>query len=154
MVSDLLKFAANKLTMKIQVTTGMTIAALQQAFSACFPNLALAFFSKPHEIFQSSPVKYLLTDSSLSLERIEKHPHNGAVEVYADITVADLEQFFEQEFGLHVQIFRKTGNTWQETTLSDQLTLGAQNAFSMEEAAVESQSSLSRHNTRTEWFLG
>jgi len=140
--------------MKIQVTTGMTIAELQQAFSACFPNLALAFFSKPHEIFQSSPVKYLLTESSLSLERIEKHPHNGTLEVYANMTVADLEQYLEQEFGLHVQVFRKFGNTWQETTLSDHLTLGVQNALSVEEAAVEGPSSLSHQNTRTEWFLG
>jgi hypothetical protein len=132
----------------------MTIAELQQAFSECFPNLALVFFSKPHEVFQSSPVKYLLTESNTPLGRFEKHPHNGAVEVYANMTVAELEQFFEQEFGLHVQVFRKSGNTWQETTLSDQLTLGAQNAYSIEEASIQSQPALGHHNARTEWFLG
>jgi hypothetical protein len=140
--------------MKIQVSSGMTIAALQQAFSECFPNLALAFFSKPHEIFQSSPVKYLLTESNTPLERIEKHPHNGTVEVFADMTVADLEQLFEQEFGLHVQVFRKSGNTWQETTLSDQLTLGTQNAYSMDELPIPGQVPNDHHNARTEWFLG
>ena len=133
---------------------GMTIAELQQAFSACFPNLALAFFSKPHAIFQSSPVKYLLTESNTPLQRIEKPPHNGEVEVNVDTTVADLEQFFEREFGLHVQVFRKSENTWQETTLSDQLTLGAQNAFSKEEAAVRGQTTSGHQNARTEWFLG
>lgn len=140
--------------MKIQITKGMTIAALQQAFSECFPNLALAFFSKPHEVFQSSPVKYLLTDSNTTLERIERQPRNGAVDLYADMTVAELELFFEQEFGLHVQVFRKTGNTWQETTLSDQLTLGAQNAYVTEEASIQGQTPIGHHNARTEWFLG
>jgi hypothetical protein len=70
------------------------------------------------------------------------------------MTVADLEQFFEREFELHIQVFRKVGNTWQETTLSDQLTLGEQNSIILDEASIQGKPPLDHHNARTEWFLG
>ena len=142
--------------MKIYVSTRMSIAALQQAFSECFPYLSLSFFSKPHDIYQSSPVKYLITECTTSLERIEAQPHSADVEIFADMKVSELEQLFEQEFGLHVQVLRKEGNTWEETTLTDNLSLSEQNA--MAAAALDSDLHsvpLSEyHDARTEWFLG
>ena len=142
--------------MKIHVTTHMTIAALQQAFSECFPNLSLSFFTKPHEIYQSCPVKYLITEDNTRLERIERHPHNGDVEIFADMKVSELEQLFEKEFGLHVQVLRKLGNTWTETTFTDNLSLREQNAKAAETNASDYPIGLfsDYHDARTEWYLG
>jgi hypothetical protein len=140
--------------MKIQVNTSMTIAALKLAFSDCFPNLSLSFFTKPHDVFQSSPVKYLITECNMVLEGIEKHPHNADIEIYADMTVADLEQLFEQEFGLHVQVLRKEGNFWVETAFTDNLSLRAQNAILTESKARNEHPNTDYHDARTEWFLG
>jgi hypothetical protein len=48
-----------------------------------------------------------------------------------------LERLFENEYGLHLQVFRRSGNTWLETSVSDDLTL--------EEQEAKAESSL-RHN--------
>jgi hypothetical protein len=43
------------------------------------------------------------------------------------MTVADLEFRLEKEYGLHIQVFRKSGNIWLETTATDNWTLDRQN---------------------------
>ena len=43
------------------------------------------------------------------------------------MTVVDLEQSFSDVFGLGVQIFRKSGKVWLETTVTDGWTLDEQN---------------------------
>jgi hypothetical protein len=42
--------------------------------------------------------------------------------------VWQLEKQFEEGFGLHVQVFRKSGRTWLETSVTDDLTLVEQQA--------------------------
>jgi hypothetical protein len=140
--------------MKIHITMRMTIAELQQAFSEYFPNLSLSFFSKPHEIFQSSPVKYLFTEYNLPLERIEGHPHDGDIEIFPDMTVADLEHLFEREFGLHIQVLRKEGRFWVETAFTDNLSLCAQNEMATVSKGENSSPNVNYHDARTEWYLG
>ena len=144
------------LAMKIQVSAHMTIAALQQVFSECFPYLSLSFFSKPHDIYHSSPVKYLITECDMLLERIEAHPHNATIEIYADMKVSELEQLFEGVFGLHVQVLRKAGHSWIETSISDDLSLREQNEIGAQTKDCDSQMvSLNDYqDARTEWYLG
>jgi hypothetical protein len=134
----------------------MTLAALQQAFRLCFPNLSLSFYTKPHDIYQSSPVKYLITESNTLLKHIEARPHDGDVEIFADMKVSELEQLFEQEFGLHVQVFRRMGNTWVETTFTDNLSLCEQNEKAEEITDSDKYPTpLSDYlDARTEWYLG
>lgn len=88
------------------------------------------------------------------LERIERHPHNADIEIYADMSVADLEQLFEQEFGLHVQVLRKEGNFWVETAFTDNLSLQEQNAMSPELKGDKVVPNADYHDARTEWYLG
>jgi hypothetical protein len=49
-------------------------------------------------------------------------------------TVAYFEQFFQNELGMPVQVFRKAGDTWLETIQTDHLTLLKQNAMGFESA--------------------
>lgn len=44
-----------------------------------------------------------------------------------DMTVTDLEQSFNTIYGLGVQVFRKSGKIWLETTVTDGWTLEEQN---------------------------
>ena len=44
-----------------------------------------------------------------------------------DLDDAELEEIFETNFGLHVQIFRKSGKIWLETSTTDGWTLNQQN---------------------------
>lgn len=141
--------------MILQVFAHMTIADLQQKFSECFPYLSLSFFSRPHGIYQYSPVKYLITERETPLDRLEDRPHNASLNIVADMTVSQLEQLFEKELGLHVQVLRKDGDSWTETTLTDNLSLSDQNtqAFRAKNMLCASLPT-NYHDARTEWYLG
>ena len=113
--------------MKIQVSKDKTIAQLQDAFSQTFPFLKLAFFTKPHKAYKGSPAKFLVSDRDVTLGSLEKKPHSGDLYIEPEMPTWQVERLFEEEFGLHVQVFRKSGNTWLETSVTDDLTLEEQN---------------------------
>lgn len=62
-------------------------------------------------------------DTKLKLLKKDK----AKVEILANMTVNELEQLFKTKFGLNIQIFRKSGNSWLETTVTDNWTLEKQN---------------------------
>ena len=150
-----MNFVAKLLYMILQVFAHMTIADLQQKFNEYFPYLSLSFFSKPHDIYQASPVKYLITERETCLERLEDRPHNAALNIISDMTAGQLEQLFEQELGLHVQVLRKDGDSWTETTLTDSLSLREQNAQAIKTKNMFCAAQPANyHDARTEWYLG
>jgi hypothetical protein len=114
--------------MKIEVNADKSITQLQQEFSTRFPYLKLVFFSKKHDAYKGTPAKSMITDRDQKLGDIEKKPTSGVLFIEANMPTWQVERLFEQEFGLHVQVFRKSGNTWLETSVSDDLTLEDQNA--------------------------
>ena len=113
--------------MKIQVLADKTVGTLQQEFHKVYPYLKLVFFTKPHKAFEGSPAKYILNEPDKTLGSIEKNPHDGNLSIDPDMQTFKLEELFEKEFGLHVQVFRKSGNLWLETSKTDSLTLEEQN---------------------------
>jgi len=113
--------------MKIEVSKDKTIAQLQEEFSAAYPYIKLVFFTKPHKAYKGSPAKFLVSDRDVTLGSLEKKPHSGVLYLEPEMPTWQVERLFEEEFGLHVQVFRKSGNTWLETSVSDDLTLEEQN---------------------------
>jgi len=113
--------------MKIQVSKDKTIAQLQVEFSLKYPFLKLVFFTKPHKAYKGSPAKFLVSDTNVVLGSLEKKPHSGDLHIEPEMPTWQVERLFEEEFGLHVQVFRKSGNTWLETSVTDDLTLEDQN---------------------------
>ena len=114
--------------MKVLISRSMTIAEVQASFSEAFPYLKLVFFTKPHKAFKGSPAKYLVQDRNIKISALEKEPRDGELYLEAEMPVWQVERLFEQEFGLHVQVFRKSGNTWLETSVTDNLSLEQQDA--------------------------
>jgi hypothetical protein len=113
--------------MKIELGTEKTIAEVQREFGTLFSALSLQFFTKKHEAYKGSPAKFMIQDTNQKLVEIEKHPHSGSLYIEPEMPTWQLERLFEEAFGLHVQVFRKSGNTWLETSVSDDLTLETQN---------------------------
>ena len=113
--------------MKIHVSQEKSIAQIQEEFSKVYPYLKLVFFSKPHKAYKGSHAKFLITDTGQTLGNIEKKPKTGDLYIEVDMPTWQVERLFEEEFGLHVQVFRKSGNTWLETSVTDDLTLEEQN---------------------------
>lgn len=114
--------------MKIRIAPDMTIAEVQAIFHTEYPYLKLVFFSKPHKAFKGSPAKFMIQDRDIKLDTLEKQPKDGLLYLEPEMPVWQVERLFEQEFGLHVQVFRKSGNTWLETSVTDNLSLEQQNA--------------------------
>ena len=55
-------------------------------------------------------------------------PREAIIFIEENMPTWQVERLFESELGLHVQIFRKSGSIWLETSVTDDLTLDQQNA--------------------------
>lgn len=114
--------------MKIRVLSEQTIAEVQEDFSRAYPFLKLVFFTKPHKAFKGSHAKFLIQDREVKLSSLEKQPKDGVLYLEPEMPVWQVERLLEEEFGLHVQVFRKSGNTWLETSVTDNMSLEQQNS--------------------------
>lgn len=113
--------------MKINITATKTVAELQEEFNHFFPFLKIELFTKPHEKGGASWSKYIIFEKTTPLSEIENFKGDGALEFTPETTVGAFEQAAWEQFGLAIQIFRKSMNTWIESTRTDSWTLAYQN---------------------------
>jgi hypothetical protein len=112
--------------MKIAINDNRKILAIQEEFSEIFPYLKLEFFAKPH-IKGGASLKTCIKHNTKTLEECRTIHNNGEITITPEITVSNLEQRFIDVYGLSVQVFRKSGKVWLETTVTDGWTLLEQN---------------------------
>jgi hypothetical protein len=112
--------------MKIAINDERKIYAIQKEFSLQFPFLKIEFFAKPHKVGGESSKK-IMNASSKTLGECRTIHDKGTITIIPQMTVADLEQNFRDVYGLSVQVFRKSGKVWLETTVTDNWTLDEQN---------------------------
>ena len=112
--------------MNIHISDDVTIKGIQKEFSALFPYLKLEFFSRPHQTGKGSEKKYMKTEDAL-LKDFRLVHSEGDLVIEGDMTVSNLEDLFKNHFGLYVQVFRRSGKLWLETTATDSWTLSVQN---------------------------
>jgi len=110
----------------IEVNDKRKIAILKEEFNQLFPYLKLEFFSKPHKTGEGSAKTFMQTDAKTLGECRALHK-GGSIIITPQMSVAELEQNFNDVFGLSVQVFRKSGKIWLETTVTDSWTLEKQN---------------------------
>lgn len=113
--------------MEIIIHDSYKLCEIQKEFSEHFPYLKLEFFGfEPTEqkIFLR---ENLITDTNKTVAEI-RHLHlMGHISINAQQKVSTLEQHFKKNFGINIQVFRKSGNTWLLTTTTDDWTLAEQN---------------------------
>jgi len=113
--------------MKIIIHDARRIVDIQEEFNTVFPYLKLEFFSQGHTISEGSAKKHIInTNETLGKYRSKHNP--GEVGIVPEMKVMDIEQLFSDIYGLNVQVFRKSGKVWLETTVTDGWTLEKQNA--------------------------
>jgi hypothetical protein len=116
--------------MIIPINSKSQVVDLQRAFNGLFPFLKLELFKHKHGYRGASsrqeklPAFLYLSDLAGQLP--------GEITIVESITVQQLEKLFENQLGLHLQVFRKSGNLWLETTITDGWTLKQQNDHGME----------------------
>jgi hypothetical protein len=94
---------------------------IKKVFNNQFPFLKIEFFKKKHKSLQGSLKKELIVDdfNILNIQNV--------IEFKDDMLVSELENLFEEKFKLSVQVFRKSGKSWLETTFTDGWSLKKQN---------------------------
>lgn len=113
--------------MKIKINSRKSIAEIQDEFNTVFPYLKLEFFSKPHLSGSGSPKKYMVPNTKTVGEFKSFHEPQNEILIIPSMTVKMLEESFNTLYGLSVQVFRKSGKIWLETTITDNWTLEEQN---------------------------
>lgn len=112
--------------MKIQILADMSIQDLKKQFHGFFPYLKIEFFDVPHQMSSGSSKSSML-DNGVVLKTLKQGVKEGHIEFDALASVNAFEQLFQESFGLYVQVFRKSGNVYIETTKTDDWTLAQQN---------------------------
>lgn len=112
--------------MELNIKNKMTISELQKQFSEGFPYLKIEFFDIPHSSVNKLSKAHQFPANRL-LGVCRKLRNEGTISINQDDTVEKLEQIFWNEYGLTAEVFRKSGNLWIETSLSNSWTLKLQN---------------------------
>ena len=112
--------------MELTIKGNLTIQQVQSNFSAAFPYLKLEFFDAPYKsnvaLTRDKVIKH-----DRKLADIKRMHTEGTIAINPADKVGDFENNMWKQFGLSVQVFRKSGNLWIETSLTDSWTRERQN---------------------------
>ncbi|HEY0031037.1 MAG TPA: hypothetical protein VGC65_09785 [Bacteroidia bacterium] len=120
------KLIAKKAAMQLLINDSRKIINVQEEFNTIFPYLRLEFFALPHKRGGGSDKK-LIKENSKTFGECRSTHTKGNITITPQMTVNDLEQQFSTIYGLFVQVFRKSGKVWLETTVTDGWSLEEQN---------------------------
>ena len=110
--------------MHLRISSKLPISDVQKAFTSTFPFLKIEFF-------KGRRLHYLLPGEH-NIEEAQKKITEGSIEITGEMKVRELEQALDKLFPLHTQVFRRSGNIWLETTMTDDWTLAQQNEHGRE----------------------
>lgn len=116
----------NKHNMEIIIHDSYKFCEIQEEFSKHFPYLKLQFFDFGVERKGIFSRKNLITDTNKTLGDARHVHYTGHISINGHQKVSTLEQHFREIYGINIQVFRKSGNSWQTIT-TDNWTLTKQN---------------------------
>jgi hypothetical protein len=108
------------------ISDDKTLRDIQKEFNTFFPYLKIEFYKGKHEEGEGSPVKDRLNPNR-KLGAVRKIHSQEDLAIKDDMSVSQFEQMFLDKYDLNVQVFRKSGNLWIQTTATDHWTLAEQN---------------------------
>ena len=121
--------------MRLHIAPNRPISEIQQEFNSLFPFLKLEFFH--HRLFSRSDFSAIqLIPSSQKIASAQVNITDGDFEVSNEMKVEELERILKNDFSLLAQVFRKSGNLWLETTMTDSWSLQQQNYHGKELSTV------------------
>jgi len=115
--------------MHIDINDTTTLRHIQDVFSDFYPYLQIWFYKKAHKKYEASPDTELLPADKMIRDIKQTHV-SGLIEIKPFYKVADVENEFQQRFGLSVQVLRKEKSNWVQTTGMDDFTLKELNLIS------------------------
>lgn len=111
--------------MELRVFQNTAIKEVKEKFSHYFPFLKVEFFAYHHHHEDSIRTKEIYRGTYL--EETSEFFKEGSICFSPTTTIAELEQEFQIELGLAASIYRKSGDTWIDTSQTSHLSLAKQN---------------------------
>jgi hypothetical protein len=112
----------NKNKMDIVINDNRKIVAIQEEFSAQFPNLELFFHAKSGNS-DGRPSEKIIRESSKTLNECRVMHFSGKITILPSMTIAELKSHFSDRYGLSVEISAKTTNGTKDYPVNEQRTL-------------------------------
>lgn len=113
--------------MNIQISLDNKIQDIKTQFHTYFPNLKIEFFKTASEK-SGATGKSEMYGNDIVLSTIVYDLDENTIEFSEGTTVNDFEKAMFDTFGLHTQVFRKSGTLYLETVNTDDWTLEKQNS--------------------------
>lgn len=110
-------------TQEIAINQDTLLAGVQKAFSECYPFLKIDFFEPQADVKTAKSLK--LKDNT-PLKQLDRGVH--AIDISDQKTIEELSHDFEKNFGVDIQVSRKSGKTWNLISVTASWTLKSQNA--------------------------
>lgn len=107
--------------MVLHISQSRTLKETQDEFNSAYSFLRIEFYRNSDPGFARRHLNNSMLLKAAGLK------HNGDIEISDLMTVGQLEDIFSQQFGLQVQVSRRSGTLWLETTMTDNWTLKQQN---------------------------
>jgi hypothetical protein len=111
----------NQKDMKLHISQSKVISEVQQDFNEAYPFLKIEFYKNTEPGFARRHLVNSMTIKAAGLIR------SGELDINDAMKVGYLENILRERFGLHVQVSRRSGTLWLETTMTDSWTLKQQN---------------------------
>jgi len=112
--------------MKFHMEKNTLIEDVKTVFTNYYPWLKIEFY-KPFTDEKPNCLKKEVLSTNFVLSNVLKHSNSAIIDLDETVTVAALETQFA-DIGLTTEVFRKSGNVWVETSLTNNWTLQQQNA--------------------------
>ena len=122
--------------MTIDITSEKLIKDVQKEFNQVFPFLKIEFFRKGYGYMRFIQQRQNLP-SQLSIGSASRNQREVQFEITSSMTGIELEKKFEEEFGIAVQLYRKSGNLWLEITITDNWTMRQQDDHGREISSIQ-----------------
>jgi hypothetical protein len=113
-------------TKKMHITSQSTIKDVKEEFSQMFPYLKIEFFRKGYRAKQANQKDYIIP-GNIIIGSIYNHRGERYLDIKSSMTVRELEIECEKLFGICIQVYRRSGNLWLETSMTENWTIGQQN---------------------------
>lgn len=115
--------------MHIEITDNTRIGEISNTFANYYPYLKICFFKTPHRKYALSDEAEML-DPARTIGEVRQTHVSALLEIQPWYKVSQVEQEFQNRFGLPVQLFLKVNNQWQQTTGMDDVSLKDLNLLS------------------------
>jgi hypothetical protein len=109
----------------LKISDDIQLKEIKEMFNRKFPHLKIEFFSEDHEAGEASAYKSMY-DDELYLRDVRSNHTEGELSIDGHNKTGTLEANFKNHFGVNVQVWRRSGNMWLQTTTTDDWTLSQQ----------------------------